>query len=60
MCDTYQDELYTGIIDCLQRITRDEGPAKLFSGILPRLTRAFLSGAIQFGSYEATKNFLKN
>lgn len=48
---------YTGIGDCLQRISREEGPAKLFSGLVPRLTRAVLSGAIQFSSYEVTKGF---
>jgi hypothetical protein len=33
----------------------EEGVAKLFSGLAPRLTRALLSGAIQFGSYELAK-----
>eukprot|EP00624_Nannochloropsis_granulata_P000986 evm.model.NODE_14381_length_13028_cov_28.153055.3 len=36
-------------------IAAEEGIGKLFSGLVPRLTRAFLSGAIQFGSYELTK-----
>ncbi|KAM3573199.1 hypothetical protein VYU27_004802 [Nannochloropsis oceanica] len=41
-------------------IAAEEGVGKLFSGLVPRLTRAFLSGAIQFGSYELTKGAFSN
>ena len=36
-------------------IARDEGPGGLFAGLTPRLARAAVSGALQFGSYEFTK-----
>lgn len=43
------------VLQTAQAIVREEGVGKLFSGLAPRLTRAVLSGAIQFGSYELTK-----
>lgn len=43
------------VLKTAQAIAREEGVGKLFSGLAPRLTRAVLSGAIQFGSYELTK-----
>ena len=43
------------VLATAQAIAREEGVGKLFSGLAPRLTRALLSGAIQFGSYEFTK-----
>ncbi|EKU21044.1 s-adenosylmethionine mitochondrial carrier protein, partial [Nannochloropsis gaditana CCMP526] len=45
----------TSVWQTARKIAAEEGVAKLFSGLFPRLTRAFLSGAIQFGSYELTK-----
>lgn len=44
------------VLETAQAIAREEGAGKLlFSGLAPRLARAVLSGAIQFGSYELTK-----
>jgi solute carrier family 25 S-adenosylmethionine transporter 26 len=37
------------------RIARDEGTSGLFAGASPRVGKAFLSGAIQFATYEETK-----
>jgi len=37
------------------RIARDEGASGLFAGASPRVGKAFLSGAIQFATYEETK-----
>ena len=39
----------------LARIARDEGAAGLFAGARPRVGKAVLSGAIQFATYEETK-----
>jgi len=50
---------YSGIVDCGMRIATEEGPARLWSGVSPRLVRAVLSGAIQFGSYELVKGLAK-
>jgi solute carrier family 25 (mitochondrial S-adenosylmethionine transporter), member 26 len=39
----------------LWRLARDEGTDGLFAGVTPRVMKAFLSGAIQFATYEETK-----
>jgi hypothetical protein len=39
-------------------INREEGPSVLWAGLTPRIGKALLSGAIQFGSYELTKGSL--
>lgn len=43
------------VLETARAIVEEEGIGKLFSGLAPRLARAVLSGAIQFGSYELTK-----
>lgn len=43
------------VLGTAREIIEEEGIGKLFSGLVPRLSRALLSGAIQFGSYELTK-----
>ena len=40
-------------------VIESEGAMALFSGIVPRATRAIASGAIQFASYELTQNALQ-
>ena len=40
-------------------IARDEGPFELFAGVAPRLARAVVSGALQFGSYELAKSLFR-
>ncbi len=37
---------------------QEEGFIGLFVGIYPRISRSIISGAIQFGSYEVSKNLL--
>lgn len=39
----------------MTRIVKDEGAGALFAGSLPRVAKAILSGAIQFATYEETK-----
>lgn len=55
--ETSETKKYKGIIDGLQRISREEGLVSLWSGTGPSL---FLAGnpAIQFMVYEAIKKFL--
>jgi hypothetical protein len=48
-----------GVTETLVSLVKNEGIAVLFAGVLPRCTRAVLAGAIQFGSYELTKNLFK-
>ena len=42
-------------IERLTTIAREEGIEVLFAGSFPRLGKALLSGAIQFATYEETK-----
>ena len=42
----------------MRKIVDKEGVAAVWSGLAPRALRAIGSGAIQFGSYEITQNFL--
>lgn len=42
----------------MQQIAAQEGWQSLFLGMYPRLVRAVMSGAIQFASYEMTRNAL--
>ena len=44
---------YLGI---LSGIAREEGLAALWTGTLPRVGKAIISGAVQFGSYEFSKS----
>lgn len=42
-------------VDRLAKIAREEGAGALFAGTWPRVAKAVLSGAIQFATYEETK-----
>lgn len=46
------DLSYVGV---LSKIAREEGVEELFAGSWPRIWKAMLSGAIQFATYEETK-----
>jgi solute carrier family 25 (mitochondrial S-adenosylmethionine transporter), member 26 len=41
--------------ECLVELARQEGLGGLFAGVTPRVGKAILSGAIQFATYEETK-----
>ena len=47
-------------IDTLVEIGRTEGLPGLLAGATPRVGKAILSGAIQFATYEETKQELAN
>jgi solute carrier family 25 S-adenosylmethionine transporter 26 len=42
-------------VSSLSRLAKEEGLTGLFAGAAPRVAKAFLSGAIQFATYEETK-----
>ena len=49
----------TNPVILLMRIAKEEnGLSALFSGTLPRIVRAAMSGAVQFVTYELTQNAL--
>lgn len=46
---------YSGIVNCLQTVVREEGMGALFAGVLPRMSSIAFGGAIFFGAYETAK-----
>lgn len=42
----------------MQIAREEEGFAGLWTGVVPRVAKAVLSGAVQFGSYEFTRGSL--
>ena len=46
-----------GVVDTISSIAADEGVSALYSGVVPKVARALASGAIQFSTYEATKEW---
>jgi len=46
---------YTGLLDCLYRVAKEEGVGALYRGLVPRVVNIALGGAIFFGAYEAFK-----
>jgi solute carrier family 25 S-adenosylmethionine transporter 26 len=50
----------TGVVDTMRDIAANEGGGALYAGIAPKVVRALASGAIQFSTYEATKEWSLN
>eukprot|EP00640_Fibrocapsa_japonica_P001522 CAMPEP_0113944748 /NCGR_PEP_ID=MMETSP1339-20121228/36407_1 /TAXON_ID=94617 /ORGANISM="Fibrocapsa japonica" /LENGTH=392 /DNA_ID=CAMNT_0000950057 /DNA_START=130 /DNA_END=1308 /DNA_ORIENTATION=+ /assembly_acc=CAM_ASM_000762 len=50
------EDIYNDVAQTFNKITNEEGFQALFAGLTPRVGKALLSGAIQFGSYEIVKN----
>ncbi|KAL3898639.1 MAG: hypothetical protein SGPRY_012800 [Prymnesium sp.] len=46
-----------GVLKTIRTVTAEEGISALYSGVIPKVTRALASGAIQFSTYEATKEW---
>lgn len=46
-----------GIVETVTTVAAEEGVAALYSGVAPKVVRALASGAIQFSTYEATKEW---
>lgn len=46
------------MIDCLFKISKEEGPRALYSGIWPALLRQSTYGTIKFGAYYTLKKYL--
>ncbi|CAL1409078.1 unnamed protein product [Linum trigynum] len=49
---------YKGVVDCVQTVIREEGPAALLKGIGPRVMWIGIGGSIFFGVLESTKRML--
>ncbi len=43
---------YTGLVQCLKLVFREEGMIGLYGGMTPHLLRTVPSAAIMFGMYE--------
>jgi len=50
---------YTGTVQTLSKITRDEGAAALFKGLTPRVGWITVGGFIFFGAYEKATSLLR-
>ncbi|ETW04439.1 hypothetical protein H310_04713 [Aphanomyces invadans] len=51
---------YTGMLDCLDKVVREEGAVALYRGTLPNMVRVVPYAAVMFASYEAAKDFLSS
>jgi len=49
---------YTGIVQCVGLIWKQEGMAALYGGLVPHMLRVVPSAAIMFGAYESILNLL--
>ena len=49
---------YTGIIQCVKLILKEEGMVALYGGLVPHMLRVVPSAAILFGTYEAVLKML--
>lgn len=47
-----------GLVDCLQRVYRSEGPKGFFKGLSPSLIKAVCTTALHFSCYEMICNFI--
>jgi len=48
---------YTGMANCLSRITVEEGPTALFKGLAPGLARQLVFATLRLGLYEPVRDF---
>eukprot|EP00980_Cylindrotheca_fusiformis_P013589 scaffold3481_cov115-Cylindrotheca_fusiformis.AAC.3 len=51
---------YNGVINCLTRIAKEEGPSKLWRGAAPTVARATLLSACSMGVTSQAKSYLSN
>lgn len=49
---------YTGIVQCVKLIVKEEGMASLYGGLVPHMMRVVPSAAIMFGCYEGILKML--
>lgn len=49
---------YTGIVQCLRLMLKEEGIAAWYGGLVPHMLRVVPSAAIMFGVYESTLLYL--
>lgn len=47
----------TGVVDTIRTIATTEGVGALYAGVTPKVVRALAAGAIQFSTYEVTKEW---
>lgn len=53
-------KIYNGIIDCLTKIIKNEGPLALYKGTVTPLIGVGILGSVRFGFFENFKNALAN
>ena len=60
MNEKENDDMNNSYWNSLVTLAREEGLSGLFAGASPRVGKALLSGAIQFATYEETKQSVRN
>jgi len=53
-------ETYSGVVDCMQTVARNEGLRGFFKGLSPALLRAATYGSFRVGLYEPIKQSISN
>ncbi|ESO11324.1 hypothetical protein HELRODRAFT_186259 [Helobdella robusta] len=48
---------YSGMVDCIATVARQEGVGALYKGLVPSMMKALLTSALIFASYEKFYNF---
>ncbi|DAZ95710.1 TPA: hypothetical protein N0F65_007116 [Lagenidium giganteum] len=56
--DHLHNPRYSGVLDCCQKLFREDGIARFYRGISPTLVRAFPANAVTFVAFESCLKFL--
>lgn len=56
--DSLTNPRYRGVLDCVQKLYKEGGPARFVRGISPSLLRSFPANAVTFVAFETCMSFL--
>lgn len=56
--DSLTNPRYRGVVDCVQKLYKEGGPARFVRGISPSLIRSFPANAVTFVAFETCMSFL--
>ena len=55
-----QRRYYTGILDCVSTIYKQEGPWAFYNGLVPSVIKTALAAGLSFAFFRSTKNLLES